>query len=286
MALPVPAALLVGLSLLAGAAARAEDAPATPAPSTATADVGETSLSPECRVPGSKLYSIAKLRAVKTALREHRAIHVMTLGPAASPGLGLSTPYPVRLESELTKSFPGVEVDVEGRTISGEIATGATDRLHAVVAEVQPDLVVWQVGANDALARVPIEDFTRSLDETIEWVKSHDIDLVLVDPQYTASLADDAYYRDFVQAVRDAAARAKVPLVQRYEATRYLADSAKGSAKGNALKDQFRLSDLSWRCMAEHVTRAITVSLLEPDAPGPNGFAPPPGQPLAQNGTR
>jgi acyl-CoA thioesterase I len=284
MALPVPAALLVGLSLLLGTvAARAQGAPT--APPAAPADAGETSLSPECKVPGSKLYTIAKLGAVKTALREHRAIHVMTLGPAASPGLGLATPYPVRLETELTKSFPGVEVDVEGRTVAGEIASGAADRLRAVVAEVQPDLVVWQVGANDALARVPLEDFARSLDETIEWVKSHDIDLVLVDPQYTASLADDAYYRDFVQVVRAAASRAKVPLVQRYEATRYLADAARG-AKGNALKDQFRLSDLSWRCMAEHVTRAITVSLLEADPPGPNGLAIPPAQPLAQNGTR
>ncbi len=283
MALPVPAVLVVGLSLLGAFTARAEEARPLPVPAPAAAEPGESSLSPECRVPGSKLYTIAKLKAVKTALREHRAIHVMALGPAASPGLGLSTPYPVRLESELTKSFPGVDVDVEGRTISGEIAGGATDRLRAVVAEVQPDLVVWQVGANDALARVDLEGFARSLDETIAWVASHEIDLVLVDPQYTASLADDAYYGQFVQTVRDAAARAKVPLVQRYEATRYLAASAKGSV----LKDQFRLSDLSWRCMAEHVTRAITVSLLEPDAPG---LAAPavavPGTPLAQNGTR
>ena len=277
MAFPLPASLLVVLSLALGPAALAQGAtpggsPAAAAP-LAAADAAETSLSPECRVPGSRLYTIAKLGAVKTALRDQRSIHVLALGPAASPGLGVSTPYPVRLETELTKSFPDVSVDVDSRTLSGEIAAGAADRLRAVVAEVQPDRVVWQVGANDALARVDLGDFAHSMNETIDWVKSHDMDLVLVDPQYTASLAADEYYGHFVQAVRDAAARAKVPLVQRYEATRYLAAGGRG---GGALKDQFRLSDLSWRCMAEHVARAITVSLLDTDPVATNSLSGPP----------
>ncbi|KMO44814.1 lipolytic protein g-d-s-l family [Methylobacterium tarhaniae] len=230
-------------------------------------DAPDPSLSPECRVPGSKLYTLAKLKAVKKALREHRAVQVLTIG-SNSGGLGTAATYPVRLEDALTRSLPDIEVTVESRGVSGEIAFGAAERLRNQVAEIEPDLVVWQVGGNDALARVDIEDFSQSLAETVAWIKSHGIDVVLVDPQYTASLAKDDYYRQFVQAIQKVAEHEQVPLVQRYEAMRYLAGRAISALKGGDTAQSgagFRLADLGYRCMAEHVTRAITVSLLQPD---------------------
>jgi acyl-CoA thioesterase-1 len=38
-------------------------------PATATVEALDLSLSPECRVPGSKLYTLARLKAVKAALK-------------------------------------------------------------------------------------------------------------------------------------------------------------------------------------------------------------------------
>ncbi len=37
------------------------------------------------------------------------------------------------------------------RGINGEIAEDAADRLKMAVADIKPDLVIWQVGTNDAL---------------------------------------------------------------------------------------------------------------------------------------
>ncbi|MEH3144885.1 MAG: GDSL-type esterase/lipase family protein [Methylobacterium frigidaeris] len=281
MAFSLPSALLVGVSLAMGAsllgAAAQTPAPRTPIPPPGATAPGpeapDPSLSPECRVPGSKLYTLAKLRGVKKALREHRAVDVLSVG-SSSGGLGIAGSYPVRLEDALEKSMPDVAVEVQSRGVSGEIVYGAAERLRNVIAETEPDLVVWQVGTNDALARVDIEEFSRSLSETVAWIKSHGIDVVLVDPQYTASLAGDGYFDRFVAAIRTVAASEQVPLVQRYEAMRYLSARAKGEAAGGG----FRLADLGFRCMAEHVTRAITVSLLEPDVTAP----PPAGQTAAR----
>ena len=55
----------------------------------------------------------------------------------------------------------------------------------------------------------------------------------------------------------------RVPLVRRFEAMRYLADARK--ARGYLSGDQFHLNDLGYRCMAEHVARAITVGLIQAD---------------------
>ena len=285
MASALSPAFVVVLSLLSASGAWAQElagpppeapqpvqagANVSPAPSAAQAaqakDTGESSLSPECRVPGSKLYTLAPLRAVKRALRENRAIQVLAIGSSSTAGIGASSPqasYPMRLEGELEKLFPGVEVEVVNRGLSGEVAAGAADRMKNTIAEVEPDLVVWQVGTNDALARVDINTFAQSLDDTIKWIASHKIDVVIVDPQYTASLANDGYYANIVKVIRQVAAKDRVPLVQRYEAMRYLSTQKVGGAY--LARDQFHLNDLGYRCMAEHVARAVTVALLEPD---------------------
>lgn len=268
MALPQATIFVLGLSFtLVALGARAQGAPTIVSPPNSVAtEAGEAldaTLSPECRVPGSKLYTLKALKAVKTALKEKRPVRVLAVGaPAASAGATAS--YPVKLESALERSLPDVDVEIESRGLPGEIASGAAERLRTMVADAEPDLVIWQVGTHDALARVEVDAFGGALAEAVQWIKSHDIDVVLVNPLYTASLAQDTYYTAIVDKVREVAGREGVPLVQRYEAMRYLSGhSDKG--EGHLLGQQFRLNDLGLRCMAEHVTRAIVLSLLQPD---------------------
>ncbi|GJE28346.1 SGNH/GDSL hydrolase family protein [Methylobacterium organophilum] len=280
---------LAGLLLLVTAPLAAETAPAVvsppqpiPAAPGSSVEAVDPSLSPECRVPGSKLYTLAKLSAVKVALKQKRPISVLSIG-SSSAGMGAAASYPVRLETALERSLPDVDIEVDSRGLSGEITSGAGERLRSIVAETEPDLVVWQVGTNDALARVDLDAFGEALDDTVKWIKSHHIDIVLIDPLFTQSLAEDAYYNDMVAKVREIASREAVPLVHRYEAMRYLSTTG-GRYETHMLGPQFRLSDLGFRCMAEHVTRAITLSLLksDPAATGTAGTAPqgalPPGK--------
>lgn len=282
--------------------ARAEDrlpaGPATPRPPVTEAAPVETvdsSLSPECRVPGSKLYTLARLAAVKEALAEKRPVKVLSVG-SSSAGMGGSTSYPVRLESAIERLMPNVDVSVESRGLPGEIASGAAERLRTMLAEVEPDLVVWQVGMNDALARVDLDSFTEALDEAVRYVKAHDIDIVLIDPLFTQSLAADEYYNDLVKHVQTVATRERVPLVRRYEAMRFLS-GLKGPAEAHMLGQQFRLNDLGLRCLAEHAARAITLSLLQSDPasekaqpdldkPPPKAVAEPDKTPPAGGGAR
>jgi lysophospholipase L1-like esterase len=246
--------------------------PATPPDAPPGAEAVDTSLSPECRVPGSKLYTLAPLRAVKRALKESRPIQVLAIGSSSTVGIGASSPaaaYPMKLEGELEKLFNGVEVEVTNRGLSGEIAAGAAERMRNTIAEIEPDLVIWQVGTNDALARVDIDSFAQNLDETIKWIVAHRIDVVLVDPQYTASLARDDHYARIVKTIQEVARKDMVPLVLRYEAMRYLSSQPTAGSRYLA-RDQFHLNDLGYRCMAEHVARAITFALVEPEHSGGN----------------
>ena len=148
-------------------------------------ELPDTSLSHDCRVPGSKLYALAQLKAVRAALDEKRPLKVLALGPSGTSGVGSgsgSATYPSRLEEELQKRFSGIDVVVEHRSLPGDITADAIERFTVLVTEIEPNLIVWQVGTNDALAKADVEAFTGALAEILQWLNQHDIDAVLIEP--------------------------------------------------------------------------------------------------------
>jgi lysophospholipase L1-like esterase len=240
----------------------------TEAPQAPSTDALDMSLSSQCRVPGSKLYTLAPLRAVRSALEEKRPVKVLALGPSVTAAFGLTSgTYPARLEEELEKVFSGIDVLVEQRSLPGEITADAFDRFTALLTEVEPDLLVWQVGTSDALAKADVEAFTDALNQILEWLKQTDTDVVLVELSYQAALASDDHYNSLIRAIQSSARKNDVPVVLRFEAMRFLSEQ-----RTQAARNQFRLHELGYRCMAEHVARTISLSVirtpsLQADAP-------------------
>ncbi|WP_046866406.1 SGNH/GDSL hydrolase family protein [Microvirga massiliensis] len=230
-----------------------------------SSDEGLASLSPECRAPGSKLYTLATLKRTKAALKAGRTVRVLAFGSSSTAGVGASSAlatYPVRLEGELEKLFAGIDFEVTNLGLSGELAAATADRIRARVSQSAPDLVIWQVGTNDALANVSAESFARTLENTLKWLKENRVDTVLVDPQYTSRLGESEVYNDFIDIIDEIAQLNRVPLVRRFEAMQFLAHQQAGAERLYLAGDHFHLNDLGYRCMAEQAARAITLSLL------------------------
>ena len=80
--------------------------------------------------------------------------------------------------------LPGVDVAVEGRSLCGEITAHASPTIMNLVSEVEPDLVVWQVGISDALAQADVLAFSIALGEVLAFFRAHRIDAVLVEPPF------------------------------------------------------------------------------------------------------
>jgi lysophospholipase L1-like esterase len=169
----------------------------------------------------------------------------------------------VRLENDLEGYLAGFEVEMTARGVSGEIAEDAADRMKTEIAELKPDLVVWQVGTNDALARVGEEDFADQLRSTLTWLAEHKIDVVLIDPQYVERLSGDAQYLSIVDTIAEVAREKRVLLVRRFEA---MEDLARQHPSASYLAgDRFHLNDLGYRCMAEYAARAIVAGIVQAD---------------------
>jgi hypothetical protein len=188
-----------------------------------------------------------------------RPIRVLALGSFPSGGYGSgpgATKYTAVLQAELERALTGVPIEVEARRMAGETITGAPEYITNTVMEVRPDLVIWSAGTHDALARVEIDSFVGQVAETLEWLRSHQVDTIIVEPPYAAAVADDQHYSSLVNGLRQTAERLQVPVVLRYEAMRHLSLRQSSSAG-----QHFRLHDLSRRCMPEYVAQAIDASL-------------------------
>lgn len=244
------AASVVAAGLLAASAAdlRAEDAPP---------------LSPQCDAPSASIASPAPLPNVTATLEARKTIRVLAIGSSSTYGVGASSGsrnYPAQLTDILRKALKGVEVEIINRGVSGEVAKTTAERLRVEVALTHPDLVLWQLGTNDALARVPIEEFEDTVRSTIAWLKENKIDVVLVGLQYTARFARDDNYAAVRDTLKKIAAEDNVLYVRRFDAMRYI--STVRSQSGLVSGDDLHLNDLGYRCMAEHVAHAVIANLF------------------------
>ena len=260
---------LAGAVVLSPLEAAAQDASVAGAAAVVLPKV-PPSFSPECnskRIAGETYRR--PLRGISKAVRQQRNVKVLAIGSSSTEGAGASKPsatYVAKLETTLEGAFKGMDFDVVGRGKGGEVAQGTADRMKREIEEVKPDLVVWQVGTNDALRHVDIERFKSCLKTTLAWLAQNKIDVVLIDPQFGNQLVKDSYYEKVVTAVAEVAKEMRVLLVDRFETMREL---QRERGDGFYLSsDNLHLNDNGHRCMAEQLARSIVAGLLQADAEG------------------
>ena len=224
-------------------------------------------LSPECRSKRLVGEMFRRpLKALSRAVRANKNVKVLAIGSSSTVGVGASSPaatYVANLETTLEGSLSGMNFEVVGRGMSGEVAAGAADRMKREVEDTKPDLVVWQVGTNDAIRHVSIDSFKACLKKALAWLAENRIDVVLIDPQYGAALTKDEYYEQVVSAIAEVARESRVLLVDRFEAMREL-QRERGDGFYLAA-DRLHMNDVGYRCMAEQLARALVGSLVQAD---------------------
>ena len=257
-------ALVLVLSLLAGAtSALAQDkAPAAQAtPSASNSPIMPAPFSQDCQIGNTAIVEESPLPHVAAALQTRKQIRILAIG-SASLGPRRSGPagYTDLIRQILQKAIKGLDVVMINRGVSGELSAQAAVRIRNEVALNEPDLVVWQVGTNDALAYVPIEEFEATVLDTLNWLKLHKIDVVLAGLQYVDRMAQDEHYTKVRESLRKIAAKENVMIVRRYEAQRLLAQAE--SSGGGLAPDEFQRSDAGYACQSQYIARAITLGIF------------------------
>lgn len=217
-------------------------------------------MSKECQPIAAGGVAGPRLPRVAKALEERRRIVVLAIGSTSASKRGpVSGDHYASIERMLEKNFHGLDVTIVHRGVSGELAADAAHRIKNEVALTEADLVLWQLGTADALARVGIEDFRRSVGDTIGWLKAHEIDVILVGLRYAPSIARDAHYQEIRATLRRVAAEHKVLRVGRYAAEELL---AKVRRDAKLELSELEAGEVGYACMVEYLARAITAGLF------------------------
>ena len=220
-------------------------------------------MSVQCALPTNEIASPSPLPNMTTRLEKEKKLTILAIGSSSTVGIGASTrkrSYPSQLESILEKVWKGVDVSVVNRGVSGEVASMTAERIRSEIGLVKPDLVLWQVGTNDAVSHVRVEEFEETVVSTVRMLKLDNIDVVLVGLQYTPKFARDENYIAIRKAINRIAEQEKILYVRRYQAMEFIART-----KVNIdymADDNFHLNDLGYQCMAEHIAQAVVANLF------------------------
>lgn len=242
-----PALVLIALLLALGATAVRAQGPSSPP------------LSKACQAGGDPTAAIdSPLPNVAAALREHKVLRIMAIGASAvRRGAGS---YVQQIEKLLEQANKGIDVVIINRGVSGELAADAAVRIKTEVALMEPNLLLWQVGTNDALASVPLDQIEATVTDTVRWLKEHKVDVVLVGLQFVHPMAQDEHYKAVREALRRIAAQENVIIIRRYEAMQFLSQA--GQATAASLTDEIQQMEGGYECLAQYVARAIALGVF------------------------
>ncbi len=224
---------------------------------------GSRAATSQCAAPPTLVRAPPEFAASRRALRERGRLVVVALGSSTTEGIGASAPgltYPAQLASLLQARLPNHSIAVHNKGVGGETVADNLLRLERDVLALGPDLVVWQVGTNDALQAIPPAQVRGELLAGLARLRVAGIDVVLMDPQ---PLAEDRGDDGAVMAtmLQAAAAEAGVALVPRGALMRHWLGSGVFTVADLFVADRLHMSDLGYRCLAEQVTDMMVVGL-------------------------
>lgn len=156
----------------------------------------------------------------------HRLAHgapvsIVAFGSSSTSGVGASSDqatYPACLERDLRAHLELRDpVHVVNRGIAGDDIDAMMHRLDRDVIQPHPDLVIWQLGTNDALEGMPLAHFEATARAGIRAVRKAGIDLVLMEPQRAPKVDSAAESASYRATVRRLGAEFAVPVIRRFD---------------------------------------------------------------------
>lgn len=137
---------------------------------------------------------------------------ILVLGDSLSAEYGLSknTGWVKLLSDQLTSQKPTLKI--VNSSISGETTAGGLGRLEKLIVQYQPNLIIIELGGNDALRGLELEATKSNLKKMIEIAKRSDCQVLLLGMQIPTNYGKK-YSQDFQKLYGDIASSTKVKLV-------------------------------------------------------------------------
>ncbi|BBK30557.1 lysophospholipase L1-like esterase [Stella humosa] len=214
----------------------------------------------ECEVPEDLLRLDAPLPRTASKLVPGGTLTIVAIGSSSTYGAGASDPkmaYPSRMKRMLSAEFPQTKIRVMNRGAGGEVVSDMLARWDRDVVALQPDLVIWQVGANSALRASILGDYADRLREGVARTKAIGADLIFMDAQYAPKVLAKPMAASVLLATDQVARQNGIGLFRRFDIMRHWVQGGVLTFPVLLDPDQLHLNDRGYACVAAAMTDAI-----------------------------
>jgi len=125
----------------------------------------------------------------------------------------------------LTQRLPGVTVTVITLLRTRQTAEDLAKGMDKLVADEQPDLVIWQTGTTDAIRRVDPDQFKAALEDGVERLNKGGADVILMNMQYSPRTETMIAVTPYADVMRVVAQHFDVPLFDRLGIMRHWSET-------------------------------------------------------------
>ncbi|MBE7515558.1 MAG: arylesterase [Chloracidobacterium sp.] len=189
---------------------------------------------------------------------------IVLFGDSLTAGFGLleKESYPYLLQEKLKAA--GYNYEVVNAGVSGDTSLGGTERIDWVLEMDRVEILVLELGANDLLRGVPVDDMKANLDAIIKKAKAKNVRILLCG-MFAPPTMGIEYQRSFMKAFPDLATENRI---------NYLPFLLQGVAMNKDLNqaDGIHPNAEGEKIMTENVYQELK-KMLEP--PAPSGSATP-----------
>jgi acyl-CoA thioesterase-1 len=203
-----------------------------------------------------------RLSQLAAAVQAGRPVTILAIGSSSTEGVGASASarsYPAQLEQILQTRWPRAHVTVVNAGVGGETAPRTVERLAERLAVERFDLVIWQVGTNDAIRGEGEPAFRDLVNRGIQLVRHAGPDIVILDPQFFPKIRDPEGYERFVKAIWETAEAGGVPVFSRYRLMKAWSARGEDALLSTLAGDRFHMNDRGYACIA----RTLSVDIAD-----------------------
>ncbi|WP_291862599.1 SGNH/GDSL hydrolase family protein [Bradyrhizobium sp.] len=208
-----------------------------------------------CMPPKGAAKKMGSLPRVASKLATGQPVVIVAFGSSSTQGHGSTSPeftYPNRLAAQLRRQYPTADITVVNRGKGGEDAPEMMNRLQTEVLDLQPDLVIWQVGTNAVLRNLDPAETVRLVEQGVARIQAVGADLVLVDPQYSPAVNARAESAGkMVNLLGKVAELRHVGIFPRFEVMRDWHQKQAIPMENFVIADGLHMSDWGYACFAQ-----------------------------------
>jgi lysophospholipase L1-like esterase len=216
-----------------------------------------------CAVPPELIHDDPKLPETGERLKQGKPLKIVAVGGSSTVGSAAGSAdkaWPKRLEEALVQRYPRSSVTVVNKGQPRQTAHDMVQRFASDVFPESPVLVVWEVGTTDAVRGVDVDEFTSTLQKGIERLREHNVETMLVEPQFSRATSSVINFERYLDALRRIADVSDVYVFKRYEVMRYWVETGIFNLDEVPAAARAELAAEVYDCLGHRIAEAIEIA--------------------------